>query len=462
VSWRGRVWPSIYVVRAVTLLAFAVGTWLITRQWGLPVYALAVAFPYNALCARFHQRHDRPHAFVALDQVIAAAALFVDPRALPALLVVQLQSSVVGPLGAGLRSTRVAIVVATAVAVTAGIGHGDTASIVFGVVSGASALALSNLVAVVDRLRRRGERRVNGLLEGIDVFVYEADVATGNVLFSNQRADALLGIDTLRNVHELAAMITDGQDEARRHFSEAARSGTPTSAMLRLATAHGERVVEHRTTFERAHNGRMRSRNVVFDLTEQVRLREQLAHQALHDGLTGLPNRTLLADRLRHALASVERTGRPLALMMCDLDGFKEVNDAHGHHVGDLLLTAVAGRLNAQVRDVDTVARIGGDEFAVLLAESDESAASRVAQRVVDALAEPYSLGGQQLVVPGSIGFAVTSDVGHGADPALLGVVLQRAADAAMYQAKANRLGWSMAPMARPADHGAGRTTGMT
>jgi len=129
--------------------------------------------------------------------------------------------------------------------------------------------------------------------------------------------------------------------------------------------------------------------------------RDQLQHQALHDPLTGLANRTLFADRIEHALA---QPGAHVSLLYCDLDDFKDVNDALGHHVGDALLQVVAQRLQRCVRPADTVARLGGDEFAVLL--EDPGDVDQVAERVVAAVEQPCSLGGASLRVTVSVGIA--------------------------------------------------------
>jgi diguanylate cyclase (GGDEF)-like protein/PAS domain S-box-containing protein len=157
----------------------------------------------------------------------------------------------------------------------------------------------------------------------------------------------------------------------------------------------------------------------------------ELVSQALHDPLTGLPNRTLLLDRIEHASARSERSGRHLAVLLVDLDGFKLINDAHGHLVGDELLVAVAERLTAVMRGGDTVARLGGDEFAVLCEDvGSVGDADRVAARLAEAMAEPFGVGDGETYVTASIGITVRS--GRQASPDLL----LREADAAMYRAK--------------------------
>jgi diguanylate cyclase (GGDEF)-like protein/PAS domain S-box-containing protein len=167
------------------------------------------------------------------------------------------------------------------------------------------------------------------------------------------------------------------------------------------------------------------------DVTEQVSAAEVLRRQALHDGLTGLPNRSNLTDRLRRALRRSSHTLEPVALIVMDLDQFKEINDALGHDHGDRLLIELSHRLEGLVDTGDVVARLGGDEFAVLLtAPGDLEAAQHVASKIRAALDQPFHLGGISLQINGSIGIAVYPE--HAVD----GETLARRADVAMYTAK--------------------------
>jgi diguanylate cyclase (GGDEF)-like protein len=160
----------------------------------------------------------------------------------------------------------------------------------------------------------------------------------------------------------------------------------------------------------------------------------RLRHQALHDDLTDLPNRTLLYDRMEVALAAAERSGEPAALLLVDLDRFKEVNDTLGHDTGDRLLEEVAARLQGVVRRGDTLARLGGDEFAVLLRGlPDRGMAAELAGRLQDAIARPFTLDGVVAVLDASIGIAHCPE--HGTD---VHTLVQRA-DVAMYDAKRSR-----------------------
>ncbi len=157
----------------------------------------------------------------------------------------------------------------------------------------------------------------------------------------------------------------------------------------------------------------------------------QLRHLATHDALTGLPNRVLLEDRLAQAMAHSDRDGRPFALLVCDLDRFKLINDSLGHHAGDELLQEVAQRLGALVRSVDTVARFGGDEFVLLLTSiSQPEDAKRIATAAVEALQAPVTIAGLDVHTSPSIGVAFYPSDGSSIE------ALVARADAAMYCAK--------------------------
>ncbi|MFD0597784.1 putative bifunctional diguanylate cyclase/phosphodiesterase [Catellatospora coxensis] len=172
-------------------------------------------------------------------------------------------------------------------------------------------------------------------------------------------------------------------------------------------------------------------------LKESLRQKEQLRIAALYDELTGLPNRSLFLDRLRQAIRqSRRRTGRPFGVLFLDLDGFKVVNDSLGHSAGDRLLKQVAKRIKSTLRESDTVARFGGDEFLVLLDDvTAPHTPAQVAERLHGVLAQPFQLHGQDVVVTASIGITMSSRRYSNAEDLL------RDADIAMYSAKSRHKG---------------------
>jgi diguanylate cyclase (GGDEF)-like protein len=171
--------------------------------------------------------------------------------------------------------------------------------------------------------------------------------------------------------------------------------------------------------------------NLLASAVERERSADQMRHRALHDPLTGLPNRTLFVDRLDRAIAQSRRRHRPVGVLFLDIDYFKFVNDSLGHSVGDELQRSVGARLEESVRLGDTVARFGGDEFLVICEDlASPAELTQVAERIVDALRRPFTLAGVQHVISASIGVAVGLDGRRGSED------LIREADAAMYRAK--------------------------
>jgi diguanylate cyclase (GGDEF)-like protein len=167
------------------------------------------------------------------------------------------------------------------------------------------------------------------------------------------------------------------------------------------------------------------------DVTERRRAEETIRHMAYHDALTDLPNRTLFTDRLNIALANARRSGNMVAVLYLDLDRFKSVNDTVGHGLGDQLLRRVAERLLGLVRDGDTVARAGGDEFTLLLPNVTKMKdVVDVATRITETFRKPWSVGGHEFCVTASTGIALYPDDGDDAD------LLVKNADTAMYRAK--------------------------
>jgi diguanylate cyclase (GGDEF)-like protein/PAS domain S-box-containing protein len=265
-------------------------------------------------------------------------------------------------------------------------------------------------------------------------------------------ADAILTIDLDGRVESLnpAAERMFGYRTEEIVGGEVRRlMDTPTAGEAGCALAVGERTVLRlgREVVGRRRDGRTFplelavtevelgdrtiSTVVARDVTERKAFERRLTHQGTHDPLTGLPNRVLFMDRLAHALATAERTGRPLAVLFCDVDRFKVINDSLGHTAGDALLFAVAGRFRDAVRSSDTVARFGGDEFVVLAEEiGDHGDAVVVAEKLASSLREPIFIGNQDIVVTASIGIAVAE--GDGNTPE----TLVRDADIAMYRAK--------------------------
>jgi diguanylate cyclase (GGDEF)-like protein/PAS domain S-box-containing protein len=174
---------------------------------------------------------------------------------------------------------------------------------------------------------------------------------------------------------------------------------------------------------------------IVEDITDRKALEAALVHRSLHDPLTGLPNRILFHDRLRHALERGHRERTPTCVLIIDLDGFKAVNDEHGHPMGDAVLVAFAGRLTSVLRASDTAARLGGDEFAIVCENPERPEAEVLADRVRTTVTDPLVIGDLTMSIGMSIGIGSAPG---GADPDEFYERVVREADDAMYADKAD------------------------
>jgi len=276
--------------------------------------------------------------------------------------------------------------------------------------------------------RKDSEARYRLLFERNLAGVYRSTPG-GRILDCNDACARVFGCETREELLGANANDFYFDDAERERIVQMLRDQKQVSNLeLRLRRRDG-------TTVWVLENVSLRDEEImegtIIDITDRKRAQEQVEYQAYHDSLTGLPNRLLFRDRITLALAHAKRTGRLSAVMFLDLDQFKWVNDTLGHTVGDRLLQAIGARLVTCVRAEDTVARMGGDEFTVLLAElSDRRGATLVAQKVLEAVRHPVTIDEHELFVTTSIGIAVFPDEGTDAE------TLLKNADRAMYRAK--------------------------
>ncbi len=226
-----------------------------------------------------------------------------------------------------------------------------------------------------------------------------------------------------------------GPDSAvyERRIREVFATGKDTQFELRWPDRNGREICSHvRLTAEYDRSGKVATvLGIGRDITERMEFEQVIWMQANFDSLTRLPNRQMFHDRLEQEAKISNRTGNPMALLLIDLDRFKEVNDTLGHDQGDLLLIEAAKRISSCIREADTVARLGGDEFTVLLPEIlHVSGVERIAQQIIERLGEPFALGSEEVHVSASIGISMYPDDATDLD------ILFKNADQAMYAAK--------------------------
>ncbi|CAN5548680.1 hypothetical protein BH20ACT23_BH20ACT23_22560 [soil metagenome] len=289
------------------------------------------------------------------------------------------------------------------------------------------------------RALQENEKNLEFLVNHVPVVVYKAETGQlGRWWYVSPQIEQLLGYTPEEWLEDSALwwkrIHPDDRDEVLAD-EEAMVVGTAShsdAVQYRMVTKEG-RIVwvnDDAAVIRDAEGAALYWSGVLSDITERKVLEDQLKHQAFHDPLTGLANRALFVDRVKHALERAAREDSRVAVLFFDLDDFKTVNDSLGHNCGDEVLVAVANRLSECLRPGDTFARFGGDEFAIFLEDTSLSSATSVAYRLIEALGEPFTIGSRDVVVHASVGIEFGDATTTKADELL------RNADVAMYVAK--------------------------
>jgi diguanylate cyclase (GGDEF)-like protein/PAS domain S-box-containing protein len=282
---------------------------------------------------------------------------------------------------------------------------------------------------------RQSEEKYRSILETIQEGYFEVDFA-GNFTFFNDSLCRNLGYSKEELMGMNNRQYTDKEHSKKlfQTFNKVYNTGEPTERFdWQIIRKDGtKRYVESSVSLQKDSSGKPAGfRGIVRDVTERKQIEQQLNHIATHDTLTGLPNRMLFIDRLGVALAQSKRNRHKLAVMMLDLDNFKNVNDTLGHMVGDQLLKEVGYRLSGLLRQNDTVARLGGDEFIVLLSDLERMEdVIQVAKKILKAFHQPFVCDNHKLTSNTSIGIAIYPDDGEDIDSLL------KKSDMAMYFVK--------------------------
>jgi len=280
------------------------------------------------------------------------------------------------------------------------------------------------------------QQRFQDLVHGLDAIVWELDMTTRRYTFVSQRAETMLGYSVDRWMKERgfweSHIHPDDRARVLTHWNGTVEKKLGHEIEYRMITAHNETIWIRDIAVARLVNGFPRQyRGIMIDITETKKAEQELRRMALTDTLTNLPNRTLFLDRLEHARHQGTRHNEELAVLFLDIDHFKEINDTYGHATGDAVLVAVAQRLRQCIRKPDTLARLSGDEFTILLegVRDARRAAISAAERIIDAFATPLWIDNREIPVKPSVGIATT--IGDYDANELL-----RQADVALYSAK--------------------------
>lgn len=305
----------------------------------------------------------------------------------------------------------------------------------------ANKLALACIACEQARVVQETQQKTQLILDSAAEGIFGVDVQ-GNCTFANRsflktfgymEATEVIGSQIHEVIQPFSATTPQAEDSLSPPFTRQVHANNS-----RFWRRDGSSFPVEYWSFPIDHGGHTRGAVITFfDITERKAAEDQIKNLAFFDPLTQLPNRRLVLDRLEHALIASNRTGREGALLFLDLDNFKNLNDTLGHDKGDLLLQQVADRLSACIRECDTAARFGGDEFLIILEDLSDNpleAASHVttiAEKILVALNQPYFLAGHEYSNSPSIGITLFTDCKHSVDE------LMKRADMAMYQAKA-------------------------
>lgn len=282
---------------------------------------------------------------------------------------------------------------------------------------------------------RENEQKYKTIIENIEDGYHELDFS-GNIVFFNDTLLKMLGYSRDEFARMNYRNLTDEETTRKvlQVCDDVYRTGKPSRGVeIEVIKKDGTMIVVEISVSlildSRGHE--LGFRNLMRDVTGRKKSEETIRQLAYHDALTGLPNRLLFTDRLNMAITRAKRNRQYLAVMMLDLDYFKDINDTLGHHMGDRLLQAVSARLTELLRKGDTIARMGGDEFLILLPEiNNVGVTTTITQKIVESFQSPFTIDDRKLHITTSIGIAIYPDASDDVE------TLIKHADIAMYSAK--------------------------
>jgi diguanylate cyclase (GGDEF)-like protein len=473
----GKFWSRAYPTRTLILLLLAIGSAVVAGLW--PALAVVgVVIPWNEWTKRWHRLRGRAHPLFCVDQLFAVTITLFAPEIVLGTGASIMACGALGVVATGERTARMFTIGAAGMLAAGTAIRGDWNTLAFALPLLGCALATEYVVVYLLAKQRSSGSRFEDLLDGIHAAVVEIDLESYLVIYLNPHAELLLaGKPT--DLSTLVSLIhSEDRDKMQAALSHVIESPTkPMNVDLRTQVNGTEHHLAARATVS-GLSDRRRLRLVLMDVSERKHIELELEHRATHDALTELPNRVLIRQRMdlsihgstsstesedesnspsqpavlsplpassstppsvdqHHTKRAPTDTDRH-AVLVLDLDSFKDINDGLGHHHGDLLLIEIAERLRQVVRPCDTVARLGGDEFAVWLDGCDEVGAREIATRIQTAVAVPHEAEGVVLYPEVSIGIACfPTDANTTAE-------LLRLADMAMYRAKRTGTGYAM------------------